>query len=221
MNFFEEFLGKNIVIEITGSRHEGLLVDFGKDIAVLDDGHYFLYIPLSHVKNIRLNVINNNFQSSLATPIASIGSLSYMDILEKAKELFVELSVVNNQSVHGYITKLLADYFIFYSPIYNTLLIPYEHVKFLSLGNSNQTYFSLSKQDVLAVDSKLESIFPNFNQQIASLAGKLVVFDLGNAAHKIGMLKEYKNNFIRLINATEEEIYINIEHVQIVQIPLR
>lgn len=221
MNFFKDFVGKYINMELSGAKQEGILVDYGLDMAVLYNGENYSYIPVSHIRNLRLSIIVDSLDlpNPLVGPINfNTGTISYREILDNAKELFIEISVIGNQLIYGYITEIFEDYFVFFSPVYKTILIPLDHLKWLSLLNRGQTYYTLSKQEI----SKEPNLFKpasTFKEQLNQLIGNIIIVDMGNTPYKSGLLKDVTSEFIKLITADEESVFFSIKHVQLVQLP--
>lgn len=221
-NYLNYYAGKNIHIEIAGSRHhEGILVDVGSDIIVLHNGIQFFYIPTAHIVHISLSPHNepelDSFnQHSLIGKGADM--ISFRKTLENARGLFVEIYVTGNQSVHGCIGDIFNDYLLFNSPVHKTIIITLEHLKWLSLRNHNQTYYTLSKQNIHVHPSLIPAAVPTFEEQLKKLKRKLVILDLGFDPQKIGILQKIENNFAELITANEETLSFNLRHIKTVQL---
>ena len=58
-------------------------------------------------------------------------AISYRKILMTAKGMFVKVYVTENKSIHGYISSIMNDYFIFYSPAYKAMFVSMDHLKYL------------------------------------------------------------------------------------------
>jgi hypothetical protein len=216
-------VGSYVEIEITGKTHIiGELVDIGLDVLVIFDGKKYLYIPLIHMHSIikTEQVDESNLNNSDPSNIKdSSDSISYRKILNNAKGRFVEISVTGNQSIHGYITRVLNDYFIFYSPIYRTMFISLNHLKWLAPYRTNLTPYTLDDQ-TLPIQLSNIPISRTFEEQIKKQENKLVVFDMGNHANKIGLLHSVNNdNIIKLIKANGEPIYLKLAHIKSMHLP--
>lgn len=222
MNEIKNLLDKEVLVEITGKTYfTGILVDIGLDIMVIYNGQQFLYIPIMHMHNIKLN-LEPEITSDVPreTPIQkSIDSgLSYRKILNNAKGRFLEIFVTGNRSIHGYITSVTNDYIAFYSPVYKTVLISMQHLKWFTPYSSQLTPYTLSNESLPVVPSMIP-LARSFDEQLQKYKGKLVVFDLGDDPNKVGLLKEINNNIIHLINATGESIFWKQYHLKTVHLP--
>lgn len=223
MSRLQQYVGKVISIEIAGGRHhEGALVDFGPDIIVVFDCRQnYYYIPLFHIKSLRLSPQQDleNDADSHNKPIKSeTGLLSFRNIIEKAKDILVELYITGNHPLFGYITDVLSDYILFNSPVYRTMAISINHIKWLALTNRNQTYYSKGITD-LHFQFTLDSILaPTFEQQLNKQKGNIIIFDMGIEPYQIGLVVSVNNDFIELISANEETHLLNINHIKMFHI---
>lgn len=217
MTIFAEFLGKELILDLPGAKQDGLLVDLGMDIAVLYNEQAYVYIPTAHIRHCRLKPKDNGepTHSPINTPMKNKGTFSYREILKRAKDLFIEIAVLGNATAYGYISEILEDYFVFLSPIYKTMLIPLEHLKWLALLSQQQTYYSLSKQDL----KNLPQVGPfatTFQGQLESLVGNFLTLDLNNEPLKNGLLKDVTGRYLQLITAREELVLYSLKHIQVV-----
>jgi hypothetical protein len=221
MKSMRKYIGEQVKLEVSGKpQHKGVLVDIGSDIIVLFNGEDFLYIPFVHIQNFQLNTEDNEEIKVVGeAPINKQSEeISLRKILNNARGVFAEIFVTGNQSIHGYVTSVLNNYFVFYSPVYQTMFIPLNHLKWLIPYNQNQTPYKLNNQHFLVNPSNL-TLARTFDEQLKKLIGKMVVFDLGGNATKIGQLQVIENNFLHLISAREKVIYLNIHHIKTVHLP--
>ena len=103
---------------------------------VLFNGTDFMYIPLEHIQNLEMNQENEeNIQGPTEDPsiqaLENQQDLTFKETLEIAIGGSVEIYVTDNQPLHGQITSVKDDYFVFYSPIYKTMYIPNDYLKWL------------------------------------------------------------------------------------------
>jgi len=54
----------------------------------------------------------------------------------------------------------------------------------------------------------------SFEVQIEKLTGDLIVFNIGENEHVIGKIQGIRNNFVELIGAKEEPVFINLQHIK-------
>jgi hypothetical protein len=215
------YIGKQVDIEITGkTTFVGILIDVGLDIIVLFDGKQYLYIPLLHLHNVKISsnepieIIHQDTQ-----PFSDdTDTISYRKTLNNAKGIFVEIYVTGNKSIHGYITNILNDYFVFYSPVYKTLFISLHHLKWIIPYSSSLTPYTLSNE-VLPVQPLGIPLSRTFEDQLKKYEGKLVVFDTGDQPDKIGLVKNIQNNIVELVTANGETLYWKLIHLKSAHLP--
>lgn len=221
MSDLKNLMGKQVCLKISGEdQFFGILTDLGQDILVLYNGEYFLYIPLLHVHRIsRNNDMNSHVEKPSVSSIEEdVESISYRKMLTNAKGTFSEIYVTGNVSFHGYITSVLNDYFAFYSPVYKMMYISLNHLKWLIPYNQNTTPYTLSNEH-LPVNPPNIPLLRSFEDQLQKLTGRLVVFDVGENPLKIGLLNKVNNNFVELVVASGDIVYLKINHIKSVQIP--
>lgn len=220
MSKIQQHVGEIISIEVVGGRyHNGTLIDHGPDIIVVFDSinNYYYYIPLVHIKCFKLSSQEDSADGGhlQEAPVdTETGVLLLRDVLEKAKDILLELYVTGNHPVYGYITEVLSDYILFNSPVYKTMAININHVKWLALTEKKQTFYSKGRND-LDVQHTLNAVAAlTFAQQLNKLTGNIVVFDMGIEPNKIGLLADINSDFIELINVNEERHLLNINHIK-------
>ncbi|MFC5447394.1 DUF2642 domain-containing protein [Paenibacillus aestuarii] len=221
----QQYVGQQVIVEISGNNiRKGKLIDRGLDILVLANEQKFYYIPLVHVQNVKVNTEPTmETDDSLAeTEQPSIDyqadSLSFRKILNQAKGRFVEIYVTGNKTIHGYLTSIMNDYFVFYSPVYKAMFISMNHLKWLIPYPANVTPYTLDNQS-LPLSLINVTLSRTFEEQCKKLEGKLVVFDLGDNTNKIGLLNKADRNFVELINADGNKVFWNLQHLKTVCTP--
>jgi hypothetical protein len=217
---FQRFVGKQVELDISGKVHIGRCIDLGSDLMVLFYDQRFYYIPLLHVQNIKISLQPD--EDSGDVPEEPIDyekeSLSFRKILQHAKGQFVEIYVSGPTTIHGYLTSIMNDYFVFYSPIHKSMFISMNHLKWLVPYHPNLTPYSLSNQSLLVHPVSI-ALSRTFEEQCKRLEGNLVVFDLGDDPNKIGFLQKMDNQVIELVNAGGERVCWNFQHLKNVYIP--
>ncbi|MBB5322964.1 hypothetical protein HNQ34_000041 [Anoxybacillus tepidamans] len=222
MDQLKSLLGKQIKLEVSGGTIvQGVLVDFGIDIVVIYTGKEYLYIPHLHIHHIKLH-IDPTIQITSPFPEVPLHNeetmISYRKTLLNAKSRFVEIYVIGNKSIHGYITSVLNDYFVFYSPVYKTMLISLNHLKWFTPYQKNITPYTLGN-DVLPVQPTSLALQRSLEEQLKKMEGHLVIFDLGDHPMKIGLLKQVQNNIVQLVTASGESVYWKVIHLKTVHFP--
>ncbi|MCM3729867.1 DUF2642 domain-containing protein [Neobacillus cucumis] len=221
---FEDLLGKNIEVEISGGTfHKGTLVDSGLDIIVVFDGknQHFLYIPFIHVQKLKeISFDDEGYYYSPPPSERPIEAevISFRKALTIAKGLFVQVYVTGNKPIHGYVTSIMNDYFVFHSPLYKAMFISMNHVKFVIPYPPNTTPYSLDNQK-LQLNPPSTSLARSFEEQLKKVENQLVILDGGEHSEKIGLIQKVRNNKMMLITAEGEPVYRNLEHIKTIQLP--
>ena len=139
------FIGEIVQLEMTGKKLvEGTVIEIGSDLMVVSRGVDYLYIPLLHVKNIRVlshDEVEFGFVEPVGLPgIALEENLSLRKALNNAKGMFLELYVSGDEVLHGYVIGIMNNYFVFYSPVYKTMYITLNHLKFIQRTKNEMNY---------------------------------------------------------------------------------
>jgi hypothetical protein len=222
MAYLSSLIGKTVELEISGQIHRlGILIDYSPDIIVLYDGTHYLYIAFGHIRNVRL-ALKPLPQTSEYTyePADTIteDELTYRKILNESIGMLIQVYLSSNQSVYGYITKVLTDYVVFQSSVYKTLFIPIFHLKWLIPYPENKAPYTIIKEALPIAPSQFR-LAGTFEEQLRSFEGKMVVFDGGASTDKIGLLKTIQNHMAEIITADQKELYWNIHHIKMVSVP--
>lgn len=212
------FIGEKVSLEISGGKIlTGILIDVGTDILVIYNRMQFLYIPIVHIHNISLlNGIDIEIVPPDSPPnIDYEQEMSFRKILNAAKGMFTEIYVTSNQPLHGYIISIMNNYFVFYSPVYKTMLISMNHLKWLIPYSLEQRPYGL-KNGELPFKPAPFTLARTFEQQLERHVGDLVVFNIGHNPNVIGKLQGIQDNMIQLILARETPYYLNLHHIKTV-----
>jgi hypothetical protein len=217
---FKDKIGKYIKLEISGKKIiSGLLVDIGSDLWVVFNGNDYLYIPIIHIQNwqfLKHDEIAEISFNDEPTPIYNHNEeISLRKTLTAAKGIFTEIYVTSKQALHGYIISIMNNYFVFYSPIYKTMFISLHHLKWLIPYTSNQRPYGLSNSS-LPVNPSGHTFARSFEVQIEKCVGELIVFNIGENENVIGKVQGIKNNFVELISAKEDPVFVNMQHIKTV-----
>ncbi|WP_068773609.1 hypothetical protein [Paenibacillus sp. FJAT-26967] len=220
MKLLHSFIGKYVDIGLSGKKLpiRGCLIDVGNDILVVHNGAQFIYIPTIHLQNMTLSEDPaNNLTVKPEMPFDH-SDIAYRKILMNAKGIFAEIYISGTQSVHGYVTSIMNDFFVFFSPVYRTVYVSLEHVKTITPYETNTTPYYLS-QDRFPLQPTGTTLSRTFEQQLKKLIGELVVFDLGEDSNKIGRLNAVENNMLELITANGKHLFMHTSHVKTIHIP--
>jgi hypothetical protein len=219
---FNHLIGQNVKIEISGETELcGTLMDAGLDILVIYNKQYY-YLPFTHIQRIkpdRDTVTNWEGTNHSEVPLNTFsGTIAFRKILMNAKGIFVCLNVEGNRTIHGYLTSVMNDYFIFYSPAHKVMYISMNHVKWLIPYIKNTTPYSLSSEK-LPVNPTSLSLARTFTEQCKRLENNMVILDNGDHPEKIGLLQKVFDNKLALVNAEGEMVYWNCHHLKTLHLP--
>lgn len=217
----KDHIGTYIKLEISGNKPiSGILIDIGSDLWVIFNGYDYLYIPTVHIQNWKIPkkeeideiITLSDDQSPIFNPNEEI---SLRKTLTAAKGIFTEIFVTSKQAIHGYIISIMNNYFVFYSPIYKTMFISLNHLKWLIPYTNNQRPYGLSNAN-LPVNPSNITFARSFEVQIEKLVGTLIVFNLGENENCMGKIMGIKNNFVELLTAKGDPVYLNLQHLKTV-----
>ncbi|MCC9024212.1 DUF2642 domain-containing protein [Bacillus nakamurai] len=218
------FLDKQVDIEISGNTNfTGTLLDIGQDIIVIYDGRHFLYIPLLHLQRMNQSLpgdLNEGAYTKKENPHPETqeNSFSYRNTLLNIKGKFTEVFVTGDRSIHGYVTSVLNDYIVFFSPVYKTLFISMHHLKWLTPYSTEQTPYTLKSSELPVVPSNVPLV-RNFEEQLKKYIGQLIILDLGDIPNKVGLLKDVSNNILELTNASGHTVFWKLNHLKTMHLP--
>lgn len=215
-------IGEYVYVKLIGEkRFKGLLVDVGNDIVVIYNGTDYIYISLYHIqyyKFVNSLVVEIQKPEMDSTIKRESPSISLRKVLSTSKGIFTEIYVTGAHSIHGYVTSVMNDYFVFYSPVYKTVYISLKHLKWLTPYQENQVPYALNKNE-LPVNPLNITLARTFEEQLIKMVGKIMVFDFGEYENKIGKMTKVEDSHIELIKARDEKMYLNLQHVKSVHFP--
>lgn len=209
-----------IKLEISGGKFlNGAIIDTSNEIVVIYNGKSFQYVPVEHIQTFEIDFDNeDNIQQPTDTPSIDLkmnnNDMTILKILSQAKGMDVEIFVTSNKSLHGTITAIMDDYFVFQSPVYPTIFISNKHLKWLIPYSEHKLPYGLSKEELLIQTRKDQPYTSTFNSQIEQLKNKLVVINLGEKYTQIGKVKNVINKLVELVLADSRSIYVNTSHIK-------
>lgn len=219
MKLIRTYVGEFIRLELIGKKEvSGLLVDLGSDVLVLRKQDEFYYIPLFHIREIRL--LSKEETDSItkldaitAPPLAN--KLSLIEVLRAAeKRVFVELNVIAHQLVHGHITHVMDDYIVFFSPVYQTMIIPLQHIKWLIPYPASAHPYGFSQLIRQEPTAPVKLFARTFDKQIESMQGAFITCNIGDKESVSGKLIRKETQFLNLLTVKEQGIHVNIHHIK-------
>ncbi|WP_068619454.1 DUF2642 domain-containing protein [Paenibacillus tuaregi] len=220
MEVFKKWLNQTVELELSGctERIIGELIDMGSDILVLFSESKFIYIPIHHLQHLNLASADLQLYDSSRNPSPEQDQISYRKMLMNSRGIFTEVSIGNKHSIHGYLTGIMNDYFIFFSPVYGSVYVAINHVKYLIPYPPNKTPFDLS-QDHFPVQPAALPVSRALDQQIKKLEGELIIVNLGEKPCHAGLLKTLENNILEMIDAGGNINVIHADHIMTIHFP--
>lgn len=189
---------------------------------MLYDGNKFVYIPFEHIQSFYKDFENeNNIQTPSEIPafISRVNqNLTLKNILTLAKGIHVEIMVAKNEPLHGVITTIKDDYFVFESPVYKRMFIAQYHLKWL-IPHLNQLPYGLSGKEFQHFASANDETFQStFVSQLAELKNQMAILNLGKDFSHIGKVINVNNQLISIENGKSKLTYFNLSHIQTLQL---
>ncbi|MEI4801191.1 DUF2642 domain-containing protein [Bacillus sp. FJAT-51639] len=226
MLHLQKYINQPVQVTLSGNLpFEGIMIDKGSDIIVLYDGEKYMYISSLHIQHLTpiidsLQFDNLTIPESLLPQdmISTESAISLRKTLQVAKGQFIELALSYEHFLHGYVTHIMNDYFVFLSPVYQTLYIPFHHVKYLIPYKEAETPYGLEREKLSPAPSKL-TLARTFSEQIKKLKQQIILLDLGATNYKIGKLVEVTDNQIELITARNQHFHFNLHHIKAIHFP--
>lgn len=215
----KKYIGEPVCVDLFGKKELiGILVDFGSDILVLFSQNDFYYIPLFHIRAIRslsAEEAGSLSQSNSSITLSFDEQLSVKEILQAAaKGIFIKLNVTPSHSIHGYITHVLDNYLVLFSPVYRTIFIPIHHIKFLVPYPEGFLPYGIdfTKSAVSAIPTPLAA----FEDQLAKLKDSFVTVNVEEKDSINGLLLGKEAGFIELQTVNGRQVHLNIQHIKTV-----
>ncbi|MBB4825448.1 hypothetical protein HNO89_002682 [Sporosarcina luteola] len=209
----------NVAIEVSGRKQiTGTVIEVGKDLVVLCNGIDFIYIPLAHIQNSR---IDDGIENLIEVPtdpqnvvIPEDGEdVTLLNVLQQSLGKGVEIYVTGRHSLFGYITEILDDYFVFWSPLHTNLFVKLSHLKWLiPYPPTHKFYGMVDATSLLQV--KKENNARTFQEKVQGLKNRIVMINGGDSQKQIGKLNDVKDQFIEIQTAKMRSAYLNIEHIK-------
>jgi hypothetical protein len=221
MDYVHTLIGKCIDVEISGKNfHQGILIDAGLDIIVIYNGEKYIYIPFVHIQHLKQSTLKKEQieYDPEEQPKEQMDKISYRKVLDNARGRFVEIYITGNQAISGYLTSIMNDYFVFYSPVFKTMFVSLDHLKWIIPYPDNLTPYTLDKKH-FPIHPNSIPLSRTFFQQCKRLEGSFIVFDLGMQPNKIGMLEKVEGSQVELRTANGETLLWNLHHLKTFHLP--
>ncbi|MFB9279230.1 DUF2642 domain-containing protein [Cohnella cellulosilytica] len=214
------YMNEYVALTTAGGRHTvtGRLVDQSADLVVLYDGTRFIYVPLVHIAQLtRCPPPIRSAEEIPEPPLQPATELSYRKVLLNAKGVFSELYVAGNRTIHGYVTSVMNDFFVFNSPVYRSLYVAMRHLKMLAPFAPLRLPYALERIKLPARPAA--SLARTFDQQLGKLENEFVILNLGEYPRQIGLLKTVDNHLLELVAADGTSSYMHLDHVRTIHLP--
>lgn len=221
MEPLRSMIGKRVELELSGCKTllHGEFIDMGSDVLVLYSNSKYIYTPIHHLQHLRLyEEWENPAMDSCPDSKIDLTNISYRKMLMNSRGVFTEIYLGGSHSLHGYVTGIMNDFFVYHSPMHQAVYIPVNHVKYLIPYPPNMTPYSLS-QEHFPVQPSGVALSRTLDQQLKKLEGQLVIFDLGEHPHKKGLLKSVNDKIIQLVLAGGDDIYLHMDHIKSIHLP--
>ena len=208
-----------VEVEVSGKKViRGTVIDLGTDVIVLYNGTNFVYIPMTHIQCFRKDYNNEEYiHAPTELPMIYVDEskedMNLAEILIQAKGKSVEMHVTDHHSLHGYITDIQQNYFSFYSPIYKTMYISTDHVKWLIPYAQNINPYGIA--NTLKAELLNKNLLKNtFAEQIGNLKDTLVILNAGGQREHLGKIIDVDDQIIEFQNARMSTTYFNLDHIK-------
>ncbi|MCH7322589.1 hypothetical protein LZ480_11870 [Solibacillus sp. MA9] len=208
-----------VKVEITGKNIlRGILIDSSSELVVLFNGKEYFYIPYRHIHEIKIDYFNEDglkipsidTQHKLFNGINE--EMTFEKVLTNSIGTYLEVHVLNNQPLHGYISNILKDYIVFQSPIYKKLLVSMKHIKTIIPYNNNLKPYQLSDNEFF-IEECNENFQDTFEAQIGNLRNKLTVLNVSEKNNFTGVITDVNGSIIEFRSA-KDNFYYNIQHIK-------
>ena len=215
----QSLLNEVIRVEISGKKlMNGTVIDLGSDMVVLYNGKDFVYIPLVHIQNIEGD-LNNEGDINDPTVLPNIITeknnvdLSFEKILTEAKGKYIEIYVTGGQSLHGSIISIMNNYFVFHSPVYKTMYIALNHLKWIIPYSTNERLYDLDDHDI-RLQSNNVRVEKNFGDQVKKIKNEIVVLNIGGSKSYIGKVNNVEDQIVEFQTARTHPVFLNLQHIK-------
>jgi len=197
----------------------GQLVDQSAELIVLYDGIRFMYVPLVHIEQLTRYPSPSGMTGKIPeSPLGPAEHLSHRKVLLNAKGVFAELYVAGNRTIHGYVTSVMTDFFVFHSPLHRSLCVSMRHLKIFAPYDDGQLPYALGPNR-FPFYPPTAPLARTFDRQLQKFENEFVILDLGEQPRKSGLLKSVANNLVELAAADGTSTYIHLDHVRTIHLP--
>ncbi|QTD42956.1 DUF2642 domain-containing protein [Sporosarcina sp. Te-1] len=208
-----------VTIEVSGRKQlTGTVIEVGKDLVVLCNGIDFIYIPLAHIQNSRIddsveNVIEVPTDPKNVVVPEDGEDFTLLNVLQQSLGKGIEIYVTGRHSLFGYITEILDDYFVFWSPLHKNIYVKLSHLKWLIPYPPTHKFYGMVDETSL-LQVKKENNSRTFEEKVQELKNRVVMINGGESKKQIGKLNDVTDQFVEIQTAKMRSEYLNIEHIK-------
>ncbi|MBJ6363862.1 DUF2642 domain-containing protein [Paenibacillus sp. GCM10012307] len=227
MERFGSLMGRRVELKLGGlaAAIEGTVAGWGQDILVLFNGYRYIYVPFRHVEQLAPGTYETETKIDAAEPVYSKeGAIhgnqpSCRKILTAARGVFSEIYFASGRPVHGYVSSVMNDYFIFCTPVHHTVAVSLQHLKYMSpYAPDASAPYNLSPGKLAPRPSPV-TLARTFNVQLRKLEGELIVLNMGLLPSDTGVLAAAGEQMLELTGEAGGRSFIAYEQVQSVHVP--
>ncbi|PZD95094.1 hypothetical protein DNH61_14465 [Paenibacillus sambharensis] len=230
----KEWLQCQVELQLAGAEKTllGTLAELGTDMAVVvhSSGKPF-YVPLPQIRRMKLkeqcaNPCDGLVEKAIAEYPDLLGrartegnAISYRKMLLHAKGMFTE-AVLNgaNAVLSGYLSSIMNDYLVFYSPVWQTVMVRLDRICYISPFREGAAPFNLPPEQLPLRPSSL-TLARAFEQQLQKMAGRVVSFNLDTGRGATGMLIRAEDKMIWLCTVTGRMEWLHASSISSVHLP--
>ena len=217
------WVGKSVELSIKNVERplRGQLLQWGTDLLVLyqSSTSRFYYVPLVGVIQLRLTQeLDEAALLNIEQPLVTAGEqATYRKALMGARGKYAELKISENQSLYGYLSGIMNDYFVFCSPTYPIILIPLVHLKYMSPIPADRVPYNLTLEQFPLRPVSI-GMARTFSQQLLKWSGEFVKLEIDEGTISFGLLAQVDNQQITLQDAYGQPVIISIHSIRSVSI---
>lgn len=208
-----------VTVEVSGRKQlTGTVIELGKDLVVLCNGMDFLYIPLAHIQYSRIDNSGDNVIEVPTDPkhvvVPEDGEdFTLLNVLQQSLDKGIEIFVTGRHSLFGYITEILDDYFVFWSPTHQNIYVKFSHLKWLIPYPPTHKFYGIVDETSL-LQVKKNNNSRTFKEKVQELKNNVVVINGGESQKQIGKLNDVTDQFVEIQTAKMLTEYLNMEHIK-------
>ncbi|SFJ42836.1 hypothetical protein SAMN02799624_04454 [Paenibacillus sp. UNC496MF] len=214
----EKWIGKQVLADMAGKRSiEGIVIEAGADLLVMQDRERFVYMPLAHVQRVRESLGGGEAEASAPAYGGEVASMEGM--LKAAEGRYVELQV-GGSVLEGFVTAVKPDYLQIYTPLYPGLSVALKHLKWLVPYPMAYEPYPSAEVGASAKDAaRRQRLAESFRGQVKLAEGRLALLNVGGPAEIVGMVRQAGGGMVEIGDANGESAYYLLDHLKSLYMP--